>query len=66
MSAAPKGPVPLRYWVLWWVLLALALVIFYGLTTPVWMGLRAVGWAAELRARRRRPREGAWSSSTSS
>ncbi len=54
MSAAPKGPVPLRYWALWWAILAAALVVFYVLLTPVWMGLRAAAWVAELRARRGR------------
>ena len=49
-----KGSVPLRYWVLWWSLLVVADVIFYILLTPFWMGLRAVAWTAEFRARRRR------------
>ena len=49
-----KGTVPLRYWVLWWTLLVVADIMFYVLLTPFWMGLRAVAWAAEFRARRRR------------
>jgi hypothetical protein len=38
----------------WWVALAAALLLFYVLLTPVWIGLRALAWAAEFRARRRR------------
>ena len=51
-----KGSVPLRYWALWWSILAAAVVVFYVLLTPIWLGLRAAAWAAELRSRaRRRP-----------
>jgi hypothetical protein len=49
-----KGSVPVRYWVLWWVILAAADLVFYVLLTPIWMGLRAVAWLAEFRSRRRR------------
>jgi hypothetical protein len=49
-----KGSVPLRYWVLWWFLIVVADLMFYVLLTPIWMGLRAVAWLAEFRARRRR------------
>jgi hypothetical protein len=49
-----KGSVPLRYWLLWWVTLGVADFIFYVLLTPIWIGLRAVAWLAEFRARRRR------------
>ena len=56
-TLADKGWVPLRYWALWWSLLAAAVVVFYVLLTPIWLGLRAAAWMAELRARaRRRPR----------
>jgi hypothetical protein len=48
-----KGTVPLRYWLLWWALLVFADVLFYVVLTPIWMGLRAVAWLAEFRARRR-------------
>ena len=56
MSRPPrrKPPVPLRYWVLWSVILVIADVIFYVLLTPIWIGLRTVAWLAEFRARRRR------------
>ena len=49
-----KGHVPLRYWVLWWSLIVVADFVCYVLLTPIWMGLRAVAWLAEFRARRRR------------
>ena len=51
-----KGWVPLRYWVAWWSLLGVAVVLFYVVLTPVWLGLRAAAWAAELRARAARSR----------
>jgi hypothetical protein len=50
-----KGWAPLRYWVLWLSTLAVAIVLFYVLLTPIWLGLRAAAWAAELRSRARRP-----------
>ena len=49
-----KGRVPLHYWALWWALIVVADVVFYVLLTPIWIGLRAVAWLAEFRARRRR------------
>ena len=49
----PRPRVPLWRWGLWSVLLGFALVVFYGLFTPVWFGLRSLAWLAEYRARRR-------------
>ena len=49
-----KGWVPLRYWVLWSSILAAAVLVFYVLLTPIWLGLRAAAWAAELRSRARK------------
>jgi hypothetical protein len=49
-----KGWAPVPRFVLWGVLLLLSDVVFYVLLTPVWMGLRAAAWIAELRARARR------------
>ena len=49
-----KGSVPLRYWALWSAMIAVADFLFYVLLTPIWIGLRAVAWLAEFRARRRR------------
>jgi hypothetical protein len=39
--------------VLWWSILGVALVVFYVILTPVWVGLRALAWVAEFNARRR-------------
>ena len=47
---AEKGWVPVRYWVLWWSALGLAVVLFYVVLTPLWLGLRAAAWIAELRS----------------
>jgi hypothetical protein len=48
-----KGWVPLRYWVLWWMTLGAAVIVFYVLLTPLWFGIRAAAWIVEFRARRR-------------
>ena len=40
----PKPPVPLWRWALWWGALGIAIVLFYVLLTPLWMGLRAAAW----------------------
>jgi hypothetical protein len=45
--------VPLWRWGAWWVVLGLAIVVFYVLLTPIWLGIRAAAWIAEFRARRR-------------
>ena len=52
-----KGWVPLRYWVIWWSALGAAMVLFYVVLTPIWLGLRAAAWVAELRSRARGSRE---------
>jgi hypothetical protein len=49
-----KPPVPLWRWTVWWIAEALGLLVFYVLLTPLWIGLRALAWVAEFRARRRR------------
>ena len=36
------------------VTLSVALVLFYGLFTPFWFGLRALAWLAEFKKRRQR------------
>jgi hypothetical protein len=51
MKAKPR--IPLWRWMLWWGVLIVADVIFYVLLTPFWIGLRALAWIAEFRARRR-------------
>ena len=53
-TLADKGWAPLRYWILWWSLIGLADFVFYVLLTPIWMGLRAIAWLAEMRSRVRR------------
>ena len=50
----PKPPVPLWRWATWWLMLAVGVVLFYVLLTPIWLGLRAAAWIAEFRARGRR------------
>ena len=50
-QAARKPPVPLWRWGLWWAILGAAVVVFYVLLTPLWLGLRAAAWLAELRSR---------------
>ena len=50
----PLEPVPLYWWPVWMIMLAAALVLFYLILTPVWMGIRLVAWASE----RSRPRKG--------
>ncbi len=47
-----KGWVPARYWAMWWGALAVAMVVFYVVLTPIWLGLRVAAWVAELRHRR--------------
>ncbi len=53
-SLADKGWAPLRFWSLWAVVLAAAVVVFYVILTPIWIGLRVAAWTAEFRSRRRR------------
>ncbi|HSO01181.1 MAG TPA: hypothetical protein VLS46_01540 [Gaiellaceae bacterium] len=50
----PKPPVPKWRWALWWSILAAAVLVFYVLLTPLWLGLRAAAWLAEWRSRRSR------------
>ena len=49
-----KGWAPLRYWVAWWSALGVAMVVFYVVLTPIWLGLRVAAWVAELGSRARR------------
>ena len=52
-SIDEKGWVPLRYWLVWFFGLGLAVATFYVILTPIWIGLRVAAWIAEFRARRR-------------
>ena len=49
--AADKPPVPVWRWGLWFSILGAALVVFYVLLTPVWLGLRALAWLADRTSR---------------
>jgi len=53
-SLADKGWAPLRYWVVWWTLVGLAVIVFYVVLTPIWLGLRAAAWLADRRSRAQR------------
>ena len=46
-----KGWVPLRYWLLWWTSIGIAVAVFYVILTPIWLGLRGAAWVAELMSR---------------
>jgi hypothetical protein len=52
---ARERRIPVWRWLLWYACLAVGMLIFYVLLTPLWLGLRGAAWAAEFRARRRRP-----------
>ena len=41
MPEREKPPVPLWRWAVWWTILGVAVVVFYVLLTPLWLGLRA-------------------------
>ena len=43
---------PLWRWAVWWTLLGAALIVFYVLLTPLWIGLRLAARLAAFRARR--------------
>ena len=47
-----KAPVPVWRWGLWWFLLAPALVLFYVVFTPVWLGIRIARLFAHARSRK--------------
>ena len=46
--------IPLWRWTSWWIGLAIGMLVFYVLLTPIWIGLRMLAWIAEFNARRRR------------
>ena len=51
---ATRKPIPLHLWGIWMAILAAALVVFYGILTPVWMLIRLVAWISEQSPLRRR------------
>ena len=51
-------PVPFYWWPLWMAFLAAALILFYAILTPIWMGVRLIVWVSErgrVRGRQERP-----------
>ena len=48
----PKPPVPLWRWATWFSIMGAAIFVFYVLLTPIWLGLRALAWLADRRARK--------------
>jgi len=46
-----KGWIPARWLAFWWFLMLAGDVVFYVLLTPIWLGLRAAAWIAELQSR---------------
>jgi len=52
-ALSDKGWAPVRYWAMWYWALGTAIVVFYVVLTPIWIGLRVAAWIAEFRARRR-------------
>ena len=57
-QVARERPVSVWRWTLWWVALVFGMLLFYVILTPIWLGLRGAAWAAEFRARRKRPATG--------
>jgi hypothetical protein len=49
--ATEKPPVPAWRWASWFALLGAAVLVFYVLLTPVWLGLRALAWLADRTSR---------------
>lgn len=46
-----KPRVPLLRWALWWALLAPALLLFYVIFLPMWLGIRVARLVAQLKSR---------------
>ena len=51
MTHTPKPPVPLWRWATWWALLVPALLLFYVIFLPVWLGIRIARLFAHARSR---------------
>ena len=52
-TLADKGWAPLRYWAMWMWALGVAMIAFYVVLTPIWIGLRVLAWVAEFTSRGR-------------
>jgi hypothetical protein len=48
-----KPPISRWRWALWWALLAPALVLFYVIFSPVWLGIRIARLVAQMKSSRR-------------
>jgi hypothetical protein len=46
-----KPTVPLWRWATWWAILVPALLVFYVLFLPAWLGIRLLRWVAHARSR---------------
>ena len=44
-----KPRVPWWRWAMWWAILVPALLVFYVLFLPVWLGIRVLRWLARVR-----------------
>lgn len=44
---AERKPIPFYAWPAWLTALGIALVVFYGFLTPLWMLVRLVAWVSE-------------------
>ena len=53
-ASARAQRIPIWRWSVWMACLAVGMVLFYVLLTPIWLGLRWAAWVAEFRARRRK------------
>jgi hypothetical protein len=40
-------PIPFYWWPIWMTMLALGLILFYGILTPFWMAIRGIAWVSE-------------------
>jgi hypothetical protein len=49
--ATEKPPVPVWRWASWFTVLGFAMIVFYVVLTPVWLGIRALAWLADRKAR---------------
>jgi hypothetical protein len=47
-----RATIPLWRWAFWWIELVVGMFIFYVVLTPIWVGIRALAWLAEFKARR--------------
>ena len=54
MKVHQRPPIRFYHWPIWMLMLALGLIVFYGLFTPAWMAVRLVAWVAERAPRKRR------------